>query len=144
MFVRIYSFLFILHCFCVGSLADIIQIDGMSVWLHLWHFVNICINYIDLFRFVGGNCPAPRLRAASSTKLWRLLRTFRRSDMAVNFSDLEPILEILQLNSLFSTKPPRETSTLDPGSTIRISFFCRFVIYLYIFKYTYIYIYIYI
>merc|ERR1712176_337239 len=48
----------------------------------------------------------------------RLLRTFRRSDMTVNISDLEPILEILQLNSLFSTKPPRETSILDPGFII--------------------------
>jgi len=38
--------------------------------------------------------------------------------MTVNISDLESILEILQLNSLFSTKPPRETSTLDPGFTI--------------------------
>lgn len=48
----------------------------------------------------------------------RLLGTFRKSDMLVRIADIEPVLEILQLTSLFSSKPARETSTQDPGFTI--------------------------
>eukprot|EP00929_Paragymnodinium_shiwhaense_P115444 TRINITY_DN8431_c0_g2_i1.p1 TRINITY_DN8431_c0_g2~~TRINITY_DN8431_c0_g2_i1.p1 ORF type:complete len:813 (-),score=143.84 TRINITY_DN8431_c0_g2_i1:712-3150(-) len=49
----------------------------------------------------------------------RLLRTFRKSDMLVKLADLEPILQIWQLNNLFSSKPPRDDrSALDPGFII--------------------------
>ncbi|CAK0855853.1 unnamed protein product [Prorocentrum cordatum] len=45
----------------------------------------------------------------------RLLRTFRKGDVMVKVGDIEPILEVLNLNRLFSTKPPRENVTVDPG-----------------------------
>merc|ERR1712151_925702 len=48
----------------------------------------------------------------------RLLKTFRKSDMLVKICDIEPILEILCLDSFFSTKTPRERAALDPGFMI--------------------------
>jgi hypothetical protein len=45
----------------------------------------------------------------------RLLRTFRKGDTVVKVGDIEPILKLLNLNSFFSTKPPRGNQTLDPG-----------------------------
>jgi len=48
----------------------------------------------------------------------RLLRTLRKSDLTIKVGDLDPILELLQLNSMFSAKPPRETVSLDPGFTV--------------------------
>jgi len=56
----------------------------------------------------------PEANKETREDMLRLLRTFRKSDMSVKISDIEPILQILSLNSLFSTKPPRETA-LDPG-----------------------------
>lgn len=48
----------------------------------------------------------------------RLLRTLRRTDMAVRLADLEPILRMLQLDALFSARPPRTAAALDPGFMI--------------------------
>eukprot|EP00928_Gymnodinium_smaydae_P008123 TRINITY_DN12940_c0_g3_i1.p1 TRINITY_DN12940_c0_g3~~TRINITY_DN12940_c0_g3_i1.p1 ORF type:complete len:874 (-),score=183.43 TRINITY_DN12940_c0_g3_i1:57-2579(-) len=48
----------------------------------------------------------------------KLLRAFRTSEMAVKMSDLEPVLRILQLTNLFSHKPPRMMTSLDPGFMI--------------------------
>jgi len=48
----------------------------------------------------------------------KLLRTFRRSNIAVKISDLEPILQILQLSGLFCGKAPRENAAMDPGFVI--------------------------
>lgn len=47
-----------------------------------------------------------------------LLQTFRRSDIYVKISDLEPILQILEVSSLFCGKPPRENGAMDPGFVI--------------------------
>lgn len=48
----------------------------------------------------------------------RLLQTCRKSELWVKLSDLEPILQVLGLNSCFSTKTPRNMATLDPGFMI--------------------------
>mmetsp|Transcript_53888 Transcript_53888/g.98523 ORF Transcript_53888/g.98523 Transcript_53888/m.98523 type:complete len:772 (-) Transcript_53888:84-2399(-) len=51
-------------------------------------------------------------------QMLRLLRTFRKSDITVKMTEIEPILKLLQLDGLFSNKPPRETAALDPGFMI--------------------------
>jgi len=68
----------------------------------------------------AGACANTKQEVDEQTRedMLRLLQTFRKSDMLMKISDIEPILQILNLNSLFSTKPPRETSALDPGFMI--------------------------
>lgn len=53
----------------------------------------------------------------------KLLRAVRAlgppcSNMSVKLLDIEPIMQILGLSQLFSTKPPREMHALDPGFMI--------------------------
>jgi len=47
-----------------------------------------------------------------------LLQTCRKSELWVKISDLDPILQVLGLNSFFSTKTPRSMAALDPGFMI--------------------------
>lgn len=47
-----------------------------------------------------------------------LLRTFRLSDATVSIAELEPILQILQISGLFSSRPPRLNAAMDPGFVI--------------------------
>eukprot|EP00971_Amphidinium_carterae_P145527 2883972-Amphidinium_carterae.1 len=56
--------------------------------------------------------------AEGMTDMLRLLRTLRKSDMSVKVGDFDPILELLQLTTLFSSKPPREIAPPDPGFTV--------------------------
>eukprot|EP00929_Paragymnodinium_shiwhaense_P115443 TRINITY_DN8431_c0_g1_i1.p1 TRINITY_DN8431_c0_g1~~TRINITY_DN8431_c0_g1_i1.p1 ORF type:complete len:799 (-),score=142.36 TRINITY_DN8431_c0_g1_i1:117-2513(-) len=67
---------------------------------------------------LGGEEAADTAEARAREDMTRLLKTFRKSDMAVKMADLEPILQIWQLNTLFSTKAPRDRSALDPGFII--------------------------
>merc|ERR1719215_818244 len=62
--------------------------------------------------------PQVRQLSPQSEKMLRLLRAFRKSDMTVKASEIEPILDVLNLKHMFSTKPPRESATLDPGFMI--------------------------
>ncbi|CAE7222324.1 ppiA [Symbiodinium microadriaticum] len=55
------------------------------------------------------------MRARTRGDMLRLLRAVRKSNMLVRLADMEPMFQILGLNRLFCSKPPRETSALDPG-----------------------------
>ncbi|CAE7525967.1 BTBD2 [Symbiodinium natans] len=59
---------------------------------------------------VGSDAVVPR-----ACRRLRLMRAVRKSNMLVRLADMEPMFQILGLNRLFCSKPPRETSALDPG-----------------------------
>jgi len=59
--------------------------------------------------------PATGSLQEGKSDMLRLLRTLRKSDMSIKIGELDPILELLQLHTLFSSKPPRECTALDPG-----------------------------
>ncbi|CAE8607418.1 unnamed protein product [Polarella glacialis] len=56
--------------------------------------------------------------AQTREDMLRLLRAVRKTNMHVELSDVDTILQILGLDKLFSSKPPRESSALDPGFMI--------------------------
>jgi len=65
----------------------------------------------------GSNTTAS-LDMSYNQEMLRLLRVFRKSDSLVKVSDIEPILDMLNLKGVFSSKPPRETVALDPGFVV--------------------------
>eukprot|EP00930_Biecheleria_cincta_P026288 TRINITY_DN18548_c1_g1_i1.p1 TRINITY_DN18548_c1_g1~~TRINITY_DN18548_c1_g1_i1.p1 ORF type:complete len:782 (-),score=120.18 TRINITY_DN18548_c1_g1_i1:182-2527(-) len=71
---------------------------------------------------VGAEDHIVKLHRESSVQtrrdMLKLLRAVRKGDMPVKLFDIEPILQILGLSQLFSTKPPREMRALHPGFMI--------------------------
>ncbi|CAJ1348587.1 unnamed protein product, partial [Effrenium voratum] len=57
-------------------------------------------------------------KARTRYEMLRLLGSVRKSNMLVRLADMDPMFQLLGLNRLFSSKPPRETSALDPGFVI--------------------------
>eukprot|EP00419_Tripos_fusus_P008410 CAMPEP_0172675300 /NCGR_PEP_ID=MMETSP1074-20121228/13189_1 /TAXON_ID=2916 /ORGANISM="Ceratium fusus, Strain PA161109" /LENGTH=699 /DNA_ID=CAMNT_0013492753 /DNA_START=266 /DNA_END=2363 /DNA_ORIENTATION=- len=65
-------------------------------------------------KWVGSDCPSRQ----THDDMLRLLETCRKCELWVKMSDLEPILQVLGLNSFFSAKTPRTMAALDPGFMI--------------------------